>query len=266
MANPSGNYPGRQIFLGGLKSGCPAFVYFGSGRSDLSKKRYVQDIEDGQAMRINPLNPNEKVDIFRHYQAVRIDPRTGLIVVSNSQAPNDAVFEAYMYMDEGEKLSGGFLRNIMELIGPEYDDRKISADGVVTIDKTKIPTPRVIGVMFPDNSGAFHYTPMFTPKMDLSLGLTHAVQFNGMLEFIQTYNGDVDYKPFDYAHTARVFETEASTAEQLANELYEISDYEDSEYGILRVWSLAGVRNGDGPGGWDITVRDPKRPDHAIRI
>jgi len=27
MANPGGNYPGRQIFVGALKSGFPAFAY-----------------------------------------------------------------------------------------------------------------------------------------------------------------------------------------------------------------------------------------------
>jgi hypothetical protein len=60
MPNPAGDYPGRQIFLGLLKSGEPAFAYFGSGRSPGSQQRYATKfLPEESSIRIRPLDPNE---------------------------------------------------------------------------------------------------------------------------------------------------------------------------------------------------------------
>lgn len=83
--------------------------------------------------------------------------------------------------------------------------------------------------------------------------------FDGCLTFVQTYNGDVDYKAFDPRDLSgglSIFHAEAGTAQQLADEIYDMSDYADPKYGELRVWCVAGVRNGRGPGGWEIGRRN----------
>ena len=241
MANPGGNYPGRQIFLGTLKTGEPAFAYFGSGRSSGSQGRYATPFIEGEnAIRIKPTNPNEKYDPFRHYQAVRIDPESGLLVVSNSQAPNDATFEAYKFMPDVDKMGSEFLERLLEVIGPEYDSKEKPTSRVVGVisvaDKIRLP---ILGITTERNSA--HAMAVPAP--------------HGGLVYVQTYNGDVDYKNFDpniLSDGKALFETGAKNAEELANEIYEISDYIDPKYGELRVWCVAGVQNGNGPGGWDI--------------
>ena len=246
MANPGGNYPGRQIFLGRIITGEPAFAYFGSGRSPPSQARYATKFIEGEnAIRMKPTNPNEKFDPFRHYQAVRIDPETGLLVVSNSQAPNDAVFEAYKFMPDEQKICSDFLQRLLGVIGPEYDSK----------DK---PTSRVVGV-FPGLIGEkYRYILGITTGRDSA----HAVDIGmlpGHFAYIQTYNGDVDYKNMDpelLMDGNTIFTTDAKTAEELANEIYDISDYVDPKYGELRVWCIAGLHNGNGPGGWDIARRN----------
>ncbi|MBI4162108.1 MAG: hypothetical protein HY513_00365 [Candidatus Aenigmarchaeota archaeon] len=78
MPNPAGNYPGRQIFLGGTKSGRdPAFVYLVSGRSPESQERVAEHYSEREgAIRISPLDPSENFDPSRHYQAVKVWKKT----------------------------------------------------------------------------------------------------------------------------------------------------------------------------------------------
>lgn len=245
MANPGGNYPGRQIFLGGLRDGSPAFAYFGSGRSAPSQARYATPfIEAEGAVRIKPVSPHERFDPFRHYQAVLIDPATGLIVVSNSQAPVDAAVEAYTLGSE-TKGSINFLKRLLAVIGPEYDNREK-------------PTPRIVGVIVSDYDGR----PLNILGITTRRGMAHQTVFrpeNGTLAFLQTYDGNVEYRSFNQLLLSRgdtLYETSAATAQELADELYETSDYIDERYGELRVWCVAGVRNGRGPGGWEIRRRN----------
>lgn len=126
MGNPGGKYPGRQIFVGGLKSGLPAFAYFGSGRSAQSRGRYATPfLEDENAIRIKPVDRTEPFDPFRHYQAVRIDRETGLVVVSNSQAPQDPLSEAFRLMPKEERAETCFLKNLLAAIGLNTTTRQI---------------------------------------------------------------------------------------------------------------------------------------------
>ena len=148
MANPGGDYPGRQIFLGGLKSGHPAFVYFVSGRSKASQSRYATPFDESErAVRIKPTDTKEPFDPFRHYQAVRIELETGLLLVSNSQAPNDMLVESYRFIPAGEinpynyRLHPRYMKSVLELAGSEHD----------SIEK---PTPRIAGMVL--NSGGEH--------------------------------------------------------------------------------------------------------------
>jgi IMP cyclohydrolase len=246
MANPAGNYPGRQIFLGTLATGEPAFAYFGSGRSAGSQKRYASPFIEGEnAVRIKPVDPKEKFDPFRHYQAVKINPETGLVVLSNSQAPVDAVYEYYWLAPKVGREDNLYLQHLLEAIGPEYDSK----------DK---PTSRILGVKFRN--------PLFMRGWESHLGITDQmyrgsqVAFDenpGLFYFVPTYDGKVEYANFDRNNLGvDAVELDATTAQELADEIYESSDYADLKYGELRVWCVAGVQNGNGPGGWEIARRN----------
>ncbi|MDI6721838.1 MAG: IMP cyclohydrolase, partial [Candidatus Aenigmarchaeota archaeon] len=203
------------------------------------------------AIRINPIDTEEPFDQFRHYQAVRIDPDSGLLLVSNSQAPNDAIFEAYKFRDMREDYAQDTAELILRSIGPEYDSKKN-------------PTPRIIGVFTPDE------------VYGIDLGIVSDDQcgicffpnlYDGVLWYIQTYDGNVNYGPFDLIRIleptwegnfldAPHYVASAKSPGELAEEIYGISDYADTRYGDLRVCCASGIRNGNGPGGWEIAVRN----------
>ena len=249
MPNPAGDYPGRQIFLGALKSGEPAFAYFGSGRSPGSQQRYATKFIPGESsIRIRPLDPNEPFDQFRHYQAVRIDPKTGLAVVSNSQSPVDAVYEAYLFMTDEQKATRRFLEKLLKDIWPEYDNPK----------NPEKSTSRIVGVIFPTNEGLRNVLGI-TTKPDSAAEQTFTA-VEGELCWVSTYDGKIDYSNFDMARFPGTFKTSAKGAQELADEIHGMSDHIDPKYGELRVWTVAGVRNGNGPGGWDIARRNRHVP------
>ena len=48
----------------------------------------------------------------------------------------------------------------------------------------------------------------------------------------------------------------ATNPKDLADEIYGMSDYIDPKHGELRVAVVAGIDNGNGPGGWNIAIRN----------
>lgn len=245
MANPGGNYPGRQIFLGRI-GGQPAFAYFVSGRSPPSQNIYASWSHAEGAIRIKPLDTKEPFDPFRHYQAVRITPE-GLLVVSNSQAPNDALVEAYTHMDETDKRTSMFLADLLGVLGPEYDN-------------PKKPTPRIVGVISPTKDSDWDFRLGIATKK-YAANSASLEPADGEFAFVQTYDGKVNYSSFDPSalfNENNLFKSSAPDAERLLHEIYEMSDYVDPTYGELRVCAIAGVRTGwhAVPGGWDIRSRN----------
>lgn len=247
MANPGGNYPGRQPWVG-LLGDLPAFAYFGSGRSPQSQQRYAAPFDEREsAIRIKPVNPNEEFDPFRHYQAVRIDPETGIVVISNSQAPQDPLVETYKFDGHEGETAEIRAEKILAAIGPEYDNKKKPTSRVIgIIDPRKNPVKLVIGI---------------TTKLDYAVLRRIDPFYINKVFLVQTYDGQVEYANFDprclddYQYSL-AFPTLVTTAQQLAHEIYEMSNYVDPKYGELRVWCVAGVRNGKGPGGWEIARRN----------
>ena len=250
MANPCGNYPGRQIFLGRLSTGEPAFAYFGSGRSKGSQERFAAPYDPVEnSIRIKPIDPKTPFDPFRHYQAIRIDPKTGIAVVSNSQAPVDAIFEYYTL---GDAANSGhvFVGDLLTVIGPEWDSKEK-------------PTSRIVGVVLPGPEDV---------KMDLAVTTVRNASRHvrdypnpGKLMWVSTYDGNVEYSNFDPGNLGFAYsETGAKTAADLANEIYDISNYIDPKYGELRVWCVAGVRNGNGPGGWELARKNRHNSEYVI--
>jgi hypothetical protein len=244
MSNPAGNYPGRQIFLGSI-NGLPAFAYLVTGRSEQSKNRYAS-IEDGNSIRIKPLDEHESFDNFRHYQAVKINPDTGLLVVSNSQAPVDAVFEAYTFRTDEEKKEH-FLERLLGAIGPEYDTNVLHKR-----------TPRIVGVSFSSANDWTNTLGISTSKRH-GFDIIFNTQEKNELRWVSTYNGDIDYRSFDpmlLVDSKNIFVPESNNSGDLANEIYSMTDYIDGKYGDLRACVIAGMHNNSGPGGWNIFIKN----------
>ncbi len=242
MANPGGNYPGRQILLGTTLNEEPAFIYLVSGRSKKSQERYASSfIPRENAVRIKPTDPDEPFDPFRHYQAVRIDPNTGLLTVSNNQATQDPVFEVYSLKGKRDESPDKRFERIMAAIGPEYDSRDN-------------PTPRVMGVVNTYTLGPFSLCTGITTEPDRANVRLHTPE-PGMFGCVQTYDGNVEYHPFAPGLRNHAIIDKISP-QGLADWLYEVSNYTDPKYGELRVCTIAGVRNGNGPGGWEIARRN----------
>ncbi len=248
MANPGGNYPGRQIWLGSL-DGKPAFAYLVTGRSDASKSRYATPyLEDQNTIRMERVDSKEPFDIFRHYQAVRIDPKTGLLLVSNNQACVDPVFESYLCNGIRQETPAIRTEKILAAIGPEYDSKEK-------------PTSRVIGVIMPENDDSEALLGITTQEDSSHIFPFYPTIGTGFA-FVQTYDGNVDYKNFgpEFPWSSTFDMPQVTSAGELALELYEMSDYIDIKYGDLRVCAVAGVRNGNGPGGWEIARKNRFSP------
>ncbi len=252
MPNPAGNYPGRQIFLGGTKAGHPAFVYLVTGRSQPSQQRVADRYNEREkSIRISPVDPAEGFDPFRHYQAVKIWTPNGVLVVSNNQATVDPVLEGYALMTDQERASSTLLWKQLNTAGPEYDNP----------DRSKC-TSRITGVVFPVKNVWRQALGIVTERGNPSATVVraHNIRYDGRFDWISTYNGEVDYANFENPERLQkgetVFEFSAETAQGLADELFEMTDYEDPTYGILRVCTIAGVRNGNGPGDWELARKN----------
>src|SRR3990172_8961422 len=89
MTNPSGPYPGRQLFLGMTTKERPALVYLVTGRSPQSRERKAAPA--GESFFMGPTG-NQPYDWLRHYTAVKYDNATGLLAVSNG-IQTEAIFE-----------------------------------------------------------------------------------------------------------------------------------------------------------------------------
>ncbi len=138
-----------------------------------------------------------------------------------------------------------FLPRCLKFIGPENDSKEN-------------PTPRIAAAIFPlvDQKCLFSYNIGIVTQTRL----VHDIDIlsnNGNLQYVQTYDGNVDYGPFNASllFKSRI-QVEAITAQQLADEIYDMSDYVDPKYGDLRVWCVAGVRDGNELGGWEIARRN----------
>ena len=245
MPNPAGAYPGMQIFAGAIKSRESAFAYFLSGRSPESQQRYASHARGQSIVKIKPLNPRKLFDKFRHYNAVKIDSETGTLVVGNNEGPINLALEAFSHKDD-RKEAIEYLQRMLGASGHEHDEKS---------------TPRIIGVVRPDNPNK--------PDYGVSvLAITDRPNYAAVKEFpgepgrfhwVSTFNGEIDYKTFnayDLGNPTHVIDLNATSSQELADEIFEMSDYNDDKYGELRVCAIAGVRTRKGPGGWNIAIRN----------
>src|SRR4030042_1178267 len=129
MKNPSGPYPGRQLFLGVTKDKRPAFAYLVTGRSPQSRERFATPKENSIIM--GPTG-NAPYDWLRHYMAVKYDNAIGLAAVSNG-IQTEAIFETYKLLyHAGSAPNKSYIKKIMD--GANFEPDSLS-------------TPRIAGVI-----------------------------------------------------------------------------------------------------------------------
>jgi len=256
MVNPGGNYPGRQIGVGRLKDELPAFTYLVTGRSKGSQERYASlpiESPSGVSIRIKSINPEEPFDQFRHYRAVVVDPETGFVLITNNEAMVVPAYEALRFCRKvRDERPAHRIRDMLSSQGPEYDSKEK-------------PTPRIIGAIYPD------LRMLGNVEIDACLGITTkpddaTMLFwplgsgeQGRIKLVQTYNGDIDYKSFDptiLRKSELIFYPDSLKPQDLAEELYATTNYTDPKYGDLRACVVAGVKNGNGLGGWEIARKN----------
>jgi IMP cyclohydrolase len=246
VKNPCLPYPGRQIFVGTTFEGLPAFGYLVTGRSPESQQRKAVYKPEENSVRIVPLDPSIPFDELRHYQAVRIDPETKTVVVSNSQAPVADLLESYKAVArEGREIESGLLSSLLGMLGPEPDS---------------INTPRIAAVLAKTNKDHHFRSVHGIVNSEGAAAYFDILQNRALFRTVSTYRGDLELTPsfgIEDLHAEYALTLGSKTPQELSEELYEISFVENPR-GDLRVCTVAGVLTGhrNWPGGWEIAVKN----------
>ncbi|MBI2836195.1 MAG: hypothetical protein HYX85_00685 [Chloroflexi bacterium] len=231
MPNPSGPYPGRQLFLGLTVDRRPCFAYLVTGRSPESRQRKAVTVEN--TVRIGPIG-DVPYDPLRHYTAVKYDNGAGIACVSNG-IQTEAIFETYrLILNVGAPLTKGFMENLLEGAGAEPDS---------------LHTPRIAGVVI-ENRG----NPVLIAGIKTFIGPAVAHQLapeGGCLAGISTYKGDLDNpEPTDPSASLKWLGFTGASPQELAKYLYDLSAaaYKGED---IRVCAVGGVYSGRK---WDVAV------------
>jgi len=231
MTNPSGPYPGRQLFLGLTVDRRPCFVYLITGRSPESRQRKAIPVEN--TVRIGPLG-DTPYDPLRHYTAVKYDRITGLAVVSNG-IQTEAIYETYrLLFNVDTAATKDFMEKILEGADAEPDS---------------LHTPRIAGAV----ATAKDY-PVFIVgiKTYHSPALAYQVAPTaGNMSGIATYQGSMDNpQPTNPSAALPEIGFDGSSPRDLAKHLYDMSaaTYKGED---IRVCAVGGIYSGNS---WDISI------------
>jgi IMP cyclohydrolase len=227
MKNPTGPYPGRQLFLGLTASGSPAFAYLVTGRSPQSRERKATPVENSIIM--GPIG-NQPYDPLRHYTAVKYDNNIGLAAVSNG-IQTEAIYETYKLLYHVDSApTRSYLKKLMDGARAEPDS---------------LNTPRIAGVI---TSIAGKNEPVFLMSIKIAgnPAFTWELTYEpGTLAGVSTYHGDMESPgAFDAEGAPAPLACDVNTPEELADYIYEISaaSYKGDD---IRVCAIGGVRSGD---------------------
>ena len=231
MNNPSGPYPGRQLFLGLTASQKPCLAYLGSGRSPESRQRKAIVVEN--TVRIGPLG-NTPYDPLRHYTALKYDSSAGIAVITNG-IQTEAIYETYkLLFNVGTPATQDFLAKLLDGANAEPDS---------------LHTPRIAGAII-INKG----NPVFIIGIKTNNAPSAAYQVApaaGHITGISTYQGNMD-NPEPTSPTARLawLDFNGSTPHSLVQYLYDISaaNYKDDD---IRVCAVGGIYSGSS---WDVAI------------
>jgi len=233
MKNPNGPYPGRQLFLGLTTNNQPCFAYLVTGRSPASRERMAIRIENG--IRIGPVG-NVNYDPLRHYNAVKYDPGSGILVVSNG-IQTEAIFETYKLIyhtrNSPEEI---YLNTILEGAGAEPDP--------------PLNTPRIAGVFTRNIEGESIFFLGIKPY-GRRAKTWRVPPLAGIISGMSTYLGNLDIPvAFEPDRGLAVLEFAGSTPQELARLVFDISEakYNGSD---IRVCSVGGILTDQG---WNIEI------------
>jgi IMP cyclohydrolase len=224
--NPSGPYPGRQLFIGMTMNGSPSIAYLVTGRSPASRERKASPLDNGIV--IGPLG-NQPYDPLRHYTGVKYDNASGIIAVSNG-IQTEAIFETY-------KL----LFNTSSSPNKDYMEKLL--DGAQA-EPDSLHTPRISGIVTKDNDNKPIYI-IGIKRHDIPAKAFYIEPRSGVLTGISTYKGSLENpESFDLNAGLATIEFKGKTAIELAEHLYEISKavYNGDD---IRVCTIGGILSED---------------------
>lgn len=230
MNNPSGPYPGRQLFLGLTAAQQPCLAYLVTGRSPASRQRKAVPIEN--TIRIGPLG-DTPYDPLRHYTALKYDDASGIAAVSNG-IQSEAIYETYkLLFNVGTAATRDFMEKLMEGADAEPDS---------------LHTPRIAGAVIVNKGN-----PIFIVGVKTNLGPAVAYQLApvaGRMSGVATYKGNLENpEPTDPDKALTELKCDADNPRDLAKYLYDMSAviYKDED---IRVCAVGAIYSGK----WDIAV------------
>ena len=231
MTNPSGPYPGRQLFLGITPRQEPCLAYLVTGRSPESRQRKAVAVEN--TVRMGPLG-DTAYDALRHYTALKYDNGAGIAAITNG-IQTEAIYETYkLLFNVGTPASKDYLEKLMEGANSEPDS---------------LHTPR-IGSAIVVNKG----NPVFVlgiKAFNYPAAAYQVVPAPGRMTGISTYQGNLD-NPEPTQPNGRLswVEFTGSTPHELAQYLYDISaaDYKGED---IRVCALGAIYSGNA---WSVAI------------
>jgi IMP cyclohydrolase len=232
MANPSGPYPGRQIFLGLTIENRPCFAYLITGRSPESRQRKVTAVEN--TVKIGALSGNTTLEPLRfHYTAVKYDNASCFAAVTNG-LQTEAIYETYKLLsDVGTPATKDYMEKLLEGANFEPDS---------------LHTPRIGGVI------AGKANPVFMIGIKTHTGPAVTYQLTteaGSLSGISTYKGSFENpEPTDPKAALSQIKFTGKTAQELSKYIYDISaaSYKGED---IRVCALGSIYNGKA---WEIAI------------
>jgi IMP cyclohydrolase len=225
MKNPTGPYPGRQLFIGRTEAGNPSIAYLVTGRSPASRERRAVTIENG--VRIGPLG-DTPYDPLRHYNVVKYDDTSGMIVVTNG-IQTESIFETYKLLyNVGTQPTKDYMEKIMAAAAAEPDN---------------LLTPRIAGAVIPKSNGVDHayIIGIVTAERAASFQVKPEP---GKFYGVSTYHGNLDSPgAFDINAGPIELKLKGTNASDITKQLFEISEasYQGDD---IRVCALGGMLSG----------------------
>lgn len=230
MSNPSGPYPGRQLFLGLTVAKQPCLAYLVTGRSPASRQRKAVPVEN--TIRIGPLG-DTPYDPLRHYTGLKYDDGSGIAAVSNG-IQTEAIYETYkLLLNVGTKATKDFMEKIMEGADAEPDS---------------LHTPRIAGAVTVTED-----EPVLIVGIKTNLGPAaayHLAPVAGRMSGVATYKGDMENpEATDPQNALTELRCDVNSPRDLAKYLYDLSaaSYQDED---IRVCAVGAIYSGR----WDIAV------------
>jgi len=232
MPNPSGPYPGRQLFLGLTVGQKPCLAYLVTGRSPESRKRKALAVENG--VRMGPIAADAAYDALKHYTALKYDNNAGIVVITNG-IQTEAVFETYKLLyNVGTTATHDFMAKLMDGANAEPDT---------------MHTPRIAGAIIINKGSPIFIVSIKTYNVPAAAYTVSPAA--GKMTGISTYQGNLD-NPEPTNPTARLnwVEFDGTTPQALAKQIFDMSEatYKGED---IRVCALGAIYSGTS---WDVAI------------